>query len=77
MQLTDYEMKCLNKLGQKIQDGQISNTALVAIMQQCEAFLNLKRVSSYAKDNAITPQGVRKCRNIIYICNYALVIDNL
>ena len=76
MQLTDYEAKCLNKLGQKIQDGQISNHALVAIMQLSADFLNLKRVSHYATDNAITPQGVRKCRNIVYICNYALVIDN-
>jgi GH15 family glucan-1,4-alpha-glucosidase len=76
MQLTDYEMQSINKFEKSIFEGQWSNDGLVSIMKLCETYLNLKRISHYAQNNNITPQGARKFRKTIDVCGYTLIADN-
>ena len=59
--MTKYEKDILNKIGQLVQDGKLSND-----------FLNLQRISDYAKENGKSTQGLRGNKNIVKICNYQL-----
>ena len=75
--MTKYEKDILNKIGQLVQDGKLSNDFLVSNLKLSVDFLNLQRISDYAKENGKSTQGLRGNKNIVKICNYQLIINNL
>lgn len=77
MQLSDYEAKAINKFGQSVFDDKWSNAGLVALLKViAEDFLQAKRVSRFAKDNDLSPQGARKFRDTFTIDGYQFIADN-
>lgn len=77
MQLSDYETKAINKFGQSVFDGKWSNAGLVALLKViAEDFLQAKRVSRFAADNELSPQGARKYRAVFTIDGYQFIPDN-
>ena len=60
-ELTEYERKALNKLGQSIVDGKWSNAGLVELIKLVgEDFLNIKTIPKYAKSVGKSYPGVVK-----------------
>jgi hypothetical protein len=79
MQLTDYEQKSLNKLGESIMQGKWSNPALVQLIELSGSFLNLMTISDYASRNNISYQAAKKNtknRKNIELFNIKYIIDN-
>jgi len=56
--------------------GVLSNLDMVEIIQLCGGYLNLMTISAYAKENNMSYEGVKKCRNIIVLFGNKYVIDN-
>jgi hypothetical protein len=78
-QLSDYEEKSLQKLGQSITEGCWSNPALVQLIELAGGFLNLMSISDYAKKHNMQYQGAKKDtrnRTNIVIFNTKYIIDN-
>ena len=75
-QLTEYELKSLNKFGESIQDGKWSNAGLVQLIELSGAFLNLKTIPDYCKATGISYNGAKKCRNVKEIFGVKFIIDN-
>ena len=75
-QLTDYEIKSLNKLGESIQYGNWSNEGLVQLIELVGDFLNIKTIPDYCKENSITYNGAKKCRKVTTLFNIKFIIDN-
>lgn len=59
-----------------VMKGDLSNGDLVQIIELCGSFLNIKSIPEYAKENNISYNGVKKCRNIVEIFGCKFVIDN-
>jgi hypothetical protein len=76
MELTDYEQLSLNKLGDSIQNGKWSNEGLVQLIELCATYLNAKPIGQYAKENKISYNGAKKCRDVRVIAGVRMVIDN-
>jgi hypothetical protein len=77
MQMTEYELNSLDKLGQAIEAGKWSNDGLVQLIKLSGDHLNLMTIPVYAELHNMSYAGVKKCRNIIKIFNVKFVIDNL
>lgn len=76
MQLTDFEIKSLEKLQESFIEGRISTDCLVQIIEQCGSFLNLKTISNYAKENGISYNGAKKFRKNIQLFGTKFILDN-
>jgi len=79
MQLSDYEDKSLDRLGDAIMKGKWSNDGLVKLIELAGDFLNIKTVPKYAKHNGISDVAARKdtaTRKNIEIFNVKFIIDN-
>lgn len=77
MQLSEYETKAIEKFNQSVMEGKWSNGGLVSLLKLIvEDFLQAKRVSHFAKDNELTPQGARKFRDTFSIDGYQFIADN-
>ena len=74
--MNDLEQKVLNRLENLIIENKLSNDNLVQIIELCGSYLNLQTISDYSKDNNISYNGVKKCRDIREIFNVKFVIDN-
>jgi hypothetical protein len=74
--MNNLEQKVLDRLEILIIENQLSNDSLVQIIELCGSYLNLQTISDYSKDNNISYNGVKKCRNIREIFNVKFVIDN-
>lgn len=74
--MTDFEQNKINEISKLIIDGKLSNEFLFSSLKLSEEYLNLKRVSTFAKENGKSTQGLRGSKNIITICGYQLIIDN-
>lgn len=74
--MNDLEQKILNRLENLIIENKLSNDNLVQIIELCGSYLNLQTISNYSKDNNISYNGVKKCRDIREIFNVKFVIDN-
>jgi hypothetical protein len=74
--MTKYEQDIINRIGELIHEGKVSNEFLVSNLKLSVEYLNLQRISDYSKQNNISTQGLRGNKNIIKICNYQLIIDN-
>lgn len=80
MQLSEYEQKALQKLGETIQSGQWSNAGLVELIKLVgNDFLNLKTVPDYCKATGLSYPGAikpAKGRKLEIIFNVKFIIDN-
>lgn len=76
MQLSDYEQKSLEKLGETIQIGKWTNAGLVQLIELCGDFLNIKTIPDYAKETGLSYNGAKKFRNVKTIFNTKFIIDN-
>jgi hypothetical protein len=79
MQLSDYETKSIQKLGESIHSGRWSNDGLVKLIELAGDYLNLCTVPDYAKINHISDVAARKNtahRKNKVIFNTRYVIDN-
>lgn len=79
MQLSDYETKSIQKLGESIHQGKWSNKGLVKLIELAGGYLNICTVPDYAKINRISDVATRKNtakRTNIVIFNTRFVIDN-
>ena len=56
--------------------NELSNDDMVQLIEFAGAFLNLKTIPDYAKDNNISYNGVKNFRTIKTIFNTQFVIDN-
>lgn len=56
--------------------GEVQNRDLVQIIELCGGFLNLQTVSEYARQNDMSYNGVKKCRDTVELFGTKLVIDN-
>jgi len=76
--MTEIEQEYLEKLEKRIYEKGISNDFLVSLLKLSENYLNLQRISHFAKENNKTTQGVRRFESnrIIKICKYQLIINN-
>ena len=73
--MTKREEVILQRLGELVHNGEIGKDGLVSLLKLCETYLNLQRISDYAKDNNISTQHARKHKDVIKICNYQLIIS--
>jgi len=76
MKTTENTDKTLNFISRKFETGQLNNSSLVQIIELCGTYLNVKSISDYAKENNLSYNGVKKCRNIEIIFNKKFVVDN-
>ena len=67
--LTEYITKVVYK-------EELENDALVQIIELCGGFLNLKTIPQYSKDNNISYNGAKKCRNVVELFGNKFIIDN-
>lgn len=65
-----------NLIEQEIQNGNLENSSIIELIQLCGDYLNLKKLKDYAKENNISYNGAKKCRNPITIFNTKFIIDN-
>jgi len=66
--LQQYIDVCIHK-------GELSSDDLVQLFEHNNCYMNLKTIPQYAKDNNISYNGVKKCRNIIELFNVKFVQD--
>lgn len=64
------------KISNSVQNNELTNEDLVQIIELAGSFLNLQTITNYAKENNISYNGVKKCRNVINLFNVKFVIDN-
>lgn len=63
-------------LANRIENNELTNDEIVQLIEQLGSYLNLQTISTYAKNNKISYNGVKKYRNIITIFKTKFVIDN-
>jgi hypothetical protein len=77
MELSDYERNAINTIMQNIHDSKWSNEGLVSLLKLIgEDYLQIRRVSRFAKENKMTPQGARKFRKVFEIDGYQFIANN-
>ena len=68
--MTKYEQNIINRIEELILEGKVSNDFLISNLKLSVSYLNLKRVSDYAKSEGKSTQGLRGSKKIIKICDY-------
>ena len=76
MQNTKKENIVLSRLNDLARTGELSNECLVQIIELAGGYLNLQTISEYAKENNLSYNGVKKCRNIVNLFGCKFVVDN-
>lgn len=76
MQLSDYEQNSLNKLGNSIHEGNWSTEGMVQLIELVGSYLNIASIASYARQQNMSYNGVKKHRNVRKIFDTKYVIDN-
>lgn len=75
-QLTEYEYKSLDKLGQSIQDGKWSNEALVQLIELAGDYLNIQTIPNAARSCNMSYNGVKKTKSVKQIFGVKFIIAN-
>ena len=68
--------KLLRNIYLGVGNNKLSNGDVVQIIELCGELLNLETISSYAKSNNLSYNGVKNNRQVIAIFGCKLVIDN-
>lgn len=76
--MTEFETNVLNRIGQLVQEGKLSNDFLVENFKLSGNFLNIKTKSNYKREAGISYPGVKptKTRRIEDMFGVKFVIDN-
>lgn len=74
--MTEKEQITIKKFGEFVMKNNPSTEFLVQIFELSGMFLNLKTISDYSKENDLSYNGVKKCRDIKEIHGIKWVIDN-
>jgi len=75
MQLSEYEQKALNKLGESIQSGKWSNQGMVQLIELISDFLNPLSIQEFADRRHISYQAAKKHKQTI-LRRKKFIIDN-
>lgn len=75
-QLTEYEDKSLQKLGEAIHEGKWSNEGLVQLIELAGEFLNLKSIQEFANQKGKSYNGIKKTKQITRLFGHKYIIDN-
>lgn len=75
MQLTEYEQKAINKLGQSIHDGKWSNSGMVKLIELLGDYLNPLSIQEFADHRHISYQAARKHKQTI-LFRQKFITDN-
>ena len=76
MEMSDYEVKALQKLGESIHDGKWSNGGLVQLIELAAVFLNPLTISDFAKSVGKSYNGIKKTKKTTEILGIKFIIDN-
>ena len=63
-------------LEKQLYEGKFDNKDLVQLIELAGDYLNLQTIPDYAKENNISYNGAKKCRNVIKLFNVKFIIDN-
>ena len=75
MQLSEYEQKSINKLGESIHLGKWTNQGMVKLIELVSDYLNPLTIQEYADAHGISYQAARKHRQT-EILRQKRIIDN-
>jgi hypothetical protein len=75
-QLSDYELKSIQKLESSIMEGKWSNEGMVRLIELLGDYLNLKSIPEYSTFKGKTYNGIKKTKKIRVILKHKFVIDN-
>lgn len=68
--------KLIKFVAEKFEADELDNTSLVELFQDIGMYLNLKTIPEYARENGLTYQGVKSCRNVQEIFGVRFVVEN-
>jgi len=68
--------KLISFVATKFEAGELDNNSLVELFKSTGAYLNLKTISDYAKENNISYEGAKRFRRVEEIFGVKFVIDN-
>jgi hypothetical protein len=74
-QLTDYEEKVLNRLGELMHNGDVSNSFMVESLKLIAYYSNLSSVKQYSERNGISPQATLRYRNTFKLADFNVITD--
>jgi hypothetical protein len=74
--LSEYEQRSLQRLGEAIHEGKWSNAGLVQLIELAGTYLNAQSIADYAKAHGMSYNGAKKCRAVFSLLNHKFVIDN-
>lgn len=74
--LQENTSKLLDFISDKYENGELNNESLVQIIELAGGYLNLKTISSYAKTNKKSYNGVKNNRETITLFGVKYVVDN-
>lgn len=75
-QLSEYEQKALNKLGESIMEGKWSNEGMVQLIELCGKFLNPLTIQQYADKYGKTYNGIKKTQTTVLLLGNKFILDN-
>lgn len=78
-QLSDYELRSLNKFCKAVEEEKWSNEGLIQLIERCGSFLNLESVPDFSASNKISDRAARNdtaTRKNRKIFNVNFVYDN-
>ncbi len=65
MKTAENTTNLLNTISEKFETGEINNASMVQIIELCGAYLNLRTISQYAKENRMSYNGAKHHRENI------------
>lgn len=69
--------KLIKFVATKFEAKELDNQSLIELFKLLGPYLNLRTIANYARENGMTYEGVRKCRQIEELFGVRFVIDNL
>lgn len=76
LDITSNGKKLCDFVTEKTMAGELTNNDLVQLIEVAGAFLNLKTISDYAKENNLSYNGAKHFRETIEIFKTKFIIDN-
>ena len=76
MQTAEFERRLETNLHKYVSQADNPNAFLLQLIELAGAYLNMQTIADYARDHAMSYNGVKKCRNVRTIFNTKFVIDN-
>lgn len=75
-QLSEYEIRSLQKLGEAIHEGKWSNDGLVQLIELVGNYLNPQSIQEYADKVDKTYNGIKKTKKTVILFKHKYIIDN-